>query len=127
MIRYRYNGQLTPPAPFVHLSLRNPATGAEVASVPAQVDSAADRSVIPQSLATQLDLAQIGTLAIGGLGGMIFSLPTYVAIVAIHELTPQAVKVVANTDEPWMLLGRDVLNALRVTLDGPGTALEIES
>jgi hypothetical protein len=126
VIRYRYSNHLSPPAPFVHVSLRNPADGTELLNVPAQVDSAADRSVIPQALAVQLGLAQMGTLAIGGLGGIIYSLPTYVVFVAIHDLAPQAVKVVANADEPWMLLGRDVLNARRLILDGPGSFLELE-
>ena len=65
-------------------------------------------------------------MAIGGLGGIIYSLPTYIVFVAIHDLAPQAVKVVASADEPWMLLGRDVLNGHRLVLDGPGSYLEVE-
>jgi hypothetical protein len=30
MIRYRYNDQVNPPAPFVNVSLRCPSTGAQV-------------------------------------------------------------------------------------------------
>jgi len=126
VIRYRYNSQLDPAAPFVHVALRNPADGTELTNISAQVDSAADRSVLPQSLVNQLGLAQIGTLAIGGLGGIIYTLPTYVVFVAIHDLSPQAIKVVASADEPWILLGRDVLNAHRLILDGPGSVLEVE-
>jgi hypothetical protein len=120
VIRYRYSNHLTPPAPFVNVALRNPADGTELLNVPAQVDSAADRSVIPQSLALQLGLAQMGTLAIGGLGGISYSLPTYIVSVGVHDLPPQTIKVVASADEPWMLLGRDVLSAHRLVLDGPG-------
>jgi hypothetical protein len=126
VIRYRYNNQLVPPAPFVYVTVRNPADGAELASIAAQVDSAADRSVVPQSVVDQLGLSQVGTLAIGGLGGIIYTLPTYVVFVAIHDRAPQPIKVVATADEPWMLLGRDVLNAHRLTLDGPGSVLEFE-
>jgi hypothetical protein len=40
LIRYTYNTQVNPPAPFVLITLRNPAGGAEVRDVPAQIDTA---------------------------------------------------------------------------------------
>jgi hypothetical protein len=126
VIRYRYNTQIEPPAPFVHLLLRNPADGTELSNVPAQLDTAADRTVLPQSVVANLRLAQIGTMLIGGLGGITYTLPTYVVLVSVHDLAPVPVKIVASSDEQWILLGRDVLNALRLTLDGPKGALEIE-
>lgn len=125
MIRYRYNTQLQPPAPFVHLLLRNPADGSELLAVPAQIDTAADRTVLPQSLVKNLGLAQIGTMLIGGLGGITYTLPTYVVMVGIHDLAVQPIKVVASADEEWPLLGRDILNSVRLTLDGPQSVLEI--
>jgi hypothetical protein len=125
VIRYRYNTQVRPAAPFVHLLLRNPANGRELSSVPAQIDTAADRTVLPQALADNLGLAQIGTMLIGGLGGITYTLPTYVLLIGVHDLTAQPVKVVASADETWTLLGRDLLNGIRLTLDGPQSALEI--
>jgi hypothetical protein len=65
-------------------------------------------------------------MLIGGLGGITYTLPTYVVLVSVHDLAPVPVKIVASSDEQWILLGRDVLNALRLTLDGPKGALEIE-
>ena len=50
MIRYRYLTQLQPPAPFVHVTLRNPVTGAEEHNVPAQLDTAADRTLLPDTV-----------------------------------------------------------------------------
>ena len=125
MIRYRYNTQIQPAAPFVHLLLRNPANGRELTSAPAQIDSAADRTVLPQALVDSLDLAQIGSMLIGGLGGITYTLPTYVVQIGIHDLPVQTVKVVASADEHWTLLGRDILNNVRLVLDGPKSALEI--
>ena len=58
VIRYRYNTQLEPPAPFVHLLIRNPADGTELTNVPAQLDTAADRTVFPQSVADELKLVR---------------------------------------------------------------------
>jgi hypothetical protein len=42
MIRYRYNDQHDPPAPFVYVTLGCPTTGNRAANLPAQVDTAAD-------------------------------------------------------------------------------------
>lgn len=124
MIRYRYSTQLQPPAPFVLISARNPADGALVRNLPAQVDSAADRTVITSQLVEDLHLPQIGSILVGGLGGAIYSLPAYVIGLGIHDFQEQTIKVIASADEPWILLGRDVLNAHRFTLDGPQLALE---
>jgi hypothetical protein len=126
VIRYRYNIQLSPPAPFVHLALRNPADGTELNGIAAQIDSAADRTVLPESIVQELGLAQVGTLPIGGLGGIVYALPTYVVEIAIHDLAPCAVKIVATANESWILLGRDVINAHRLILDGPGGLLDLE-
>lgn len=126
MIRYRYNTQVQPPAPFVQVLLRNPVDTRELSSVPAQIDTAADRTVLPQTLVDALGLAQIGSMFIGGLGGITYTLPTYVVLIGIHDLATKPIKVVASADEPWILLGRDVLNGIRFTLDGPQSVLQIE-
>ena len=124
MIRYSYNQQVHPPAPFIHLQLVNPATRAALPSVPAQLDTAADVTVIPLEAAEELGLVQADEAEAVGLGGRAVLLPTFVVQVEIHDLPPVALEVLADEDEPYVLLGRDVLNRHRVTLDGPGLSLE---
>ena len=125
MIRYSYLPQLQPPAPFVYITLRNPVTGAEQRNVPAQLDCAADRTLLPESVAQALALQPIGMIPIGGVGGIVQSMPSYPVEVTIHTLAAAMVEVVASPGEPWVLLGRDVLNYHRVLLDGPQLAVEI--
>jgi len=36
------------------------------------------------------------------------------------------IEVLANRDEPYVLLGRDVLNRHRIVLDGPQLLLDID-
>jgi hypothetical protein len=52
-------------------------------------------------------------------------MPSYPVQMTIHSLAPQLLEVVASAGETWVLLGRDVLNAHRLLLDGPGLVLEI--
>jgi hypothetical protein len=125
MIRYVYLNVLQPPAPFVYLTVRNPVDGREQKNVPAQVDSGADRTVLPDSLVATLGLARVGTLTISGLGGALHPLPLHAALVSVDDLPLLQALVVAHTGESWALLGRDVLNAYRLLLDGPGQGLEV--
>src|SRR5262245_48031327 len=125
MIRYTYNAQVHPPAPFVLVTLRNPVSGAELKDVPAQLDTAADRTLLPLALVQALTLPATGSMAVGGVGGTVTTMTMYASLLGVHTLPPCMVEVVAHPDEQWALLGRDVLNALRLFLDGPGLALEI--
>jgi hypothetical protein len=126
LIRYTYNSQIQPPAPFVLISLHNPAGGAEVRDVPAQLDTAADRSVVPQALTQALALHVCGQVTVVGFGGPPVPTPLYSAELGVHTQTPAPLQVIASPSEPWVLLGRDVLNGQRLLLDGPGLMLEID-
>jgi hypothetical protein len=125
VIRYLYATHLSPPAPFVHVTVSCPSTGRLTASLPAQVDPAADRTVLPGVVVTSLALVEDGRLLIQGFGSQILELPTFLVAVSLHDLSPVLVRAVLGEQEPWILLGRDVLNAHRLLLDGPQLALEI--
>jgi len=43
----------------------------------------------------------------------------------VRDLEPVTVKVLASDEEPYALLGRDVLNRFTILLDGPNLALEL--
>jgi hypothetical protein len=70
MSRYKYNRQVSPPAPFVYVSVCAAVGGTMSSESPAQRDT--------------------------------------------------------NPQEPYVLLGRDVLNHFRITLGGPNLALTID-
>jgi hypothetical protein len=126
MIRYRYNEQMSPPAPFVHVTLRCRETGKESADLPAQIDPAADRTAIPGMLVGQLGLVPLDELPVGGFGGQVLLLPTYRVELSLRSMQPVVIEVIAHPQEPVVLLGRDLLNRYRIVLDGPRLALEIE-
>jgi hypothetical protein len=127
VIRYVYV-QLPgrPPAPFVTVTVRPPlaAPENELTEQPAQVDTGADRTVLPLSTVRHLGLLPLRWLDFEGLGGVTTRLATYALEVRIDGLNPLTVEVTA-AEEPWILLGRDVDNHFRMLLDGPASALEI--
>ncbi len=126
MVRYNYNQQVFPPAPFVYVTVNRPDGPASGVLLPALLDTAADRSVIPYSVVSSLRLVQLDETPIVGFGGHVTTVPTYFVEVQIRHLTAREVEAVASPDEPYCLLGRDILNGLRISLDGPGLTMEIE-
>jgi predicted aspartyl protease len=126
MIRYSYNRQITPPAPFVHVSIRPPERGIAVSDLPALLDTAADITVIPARVAEELQLIPLDEVPIGGFDGRVSWVSTFLVQLALRQSTPKVIRVVASRDEPYALLGRDVLNDYRAILDGPLLRLEIE-
>ena len=126
MIRYSYNQQITPPAPFVHVSIRPPERGIAVSGLPALLDTAADITVIPARVAEELQLIPLDEVPIGGFDGRVSWVSTFLVQLALRQSPPKVIRVVASRDEPYVLLGRDVLNDYRAILDGPLLRLEIE-
>jgi predicted aspartyl protease len=125
VIRYAYNQQVIPPAPFVHVSVRPPFAGAVAIIVPAQIDTGADLSVIPGRLVEELQLVPLDSVSALGFGGHLLTLPTYLVELQIRELEPITVKALASHEEPYALLGRDVLNRFAILLDGPNLVIEL--
>lgn len=126
MSRYRYNHQVDPPAPFAYALVGAPVDGGPSLECPVQLDSAADLSVVPRRIVERLQLEQLGEFDAIGFGGHLMTIPTFLVRVQLRGLAPHVVKVLASPEEPYVLLGRDVLNRFRVVLDGPNLVLEIE-
>ena len=127
-VRYNYNRQISPPAPFVYVTVSRPdELSIAVADVPAQLDTGADVSVIPNRLVDQLQLVQLDQAPIAGFGGQVRLVPTYLVGLALRPFESVAVRVIADRDEPFVLLGRDVMNRYHVELDGPRLVVELRA
>jgi hypothetical protein len=95
---------MDPPAPFVNVTLRCPATGNEKTNLPAQVDSAADRTVVPDTVVAALQLVQDGRAVFQGIGSQLVELPLYLVAVIVHDLPPVLVEwlwVSMNRTSSW--------------------------
>ena len=113
------------PAPFLDVFLS--AIGPGV-SIPfrAQLDTGADRSVIPQAVATQLGLLETETINYRSVDGGIGTLRTYRLILRIRGFRPVFLNPAASEHEPHVLLGRDFSNKYRILLDGRARLLQID-
>ncbi len=124
MATFPYDASFDPPAPILPVGASS-AHVAEGVTVPAFVDSGADLSAMPATVARKLGLSQVGETAVSGpLGGArlcpLFSVSLWVP--GVKAVSVEAVL----WQEPYLLLGRDALNEWKVTLDGPQGSLGIE-
>lgn len=114
----------TAPVIVVHLAHPDgPPTGEQVSAL---LDTGADRTVIPLPVAESLRLQVINEMRVEVAGGSVVLFPVYEASIRIDGVMDFILEVVA-ADEPRVLLGRDVLNALHTHLDGPGRMLTLSA
>jgi predicted aspartyl protease len=125
-LRYNYNRQVSPPAPFLYVTISLPHdVSVAIPAVPALLDTGADTSVIPANVVEQLRLVQLGETPIAGYGGHIVVEPTYLIGIAVQPYAALTIPVVASREEAFVLLGRDALNQFEIVLDGPRLVFEI--
>lgn len=123
---YPYQTGVTPPAPFVAVTLAHPESGQRVDAVPAQVDTGAFKTVVPGQVIRSLNLVRLREIEAEGLHGTAVTLATFIVTLTVQGTDgSHTIEVLASDEEPFVLLGRDVLNHFRVVLDGPGQRLEI--
>jgi predicted aspartyl protease len=119
-----YDTSLLPPAPFVPVRLASLADHAEPVALQAKIDTGADLTVIPAHLVGQLQLMPAGEIEVEGYDGRRATLQVYDVNLYIDQLSLPGLLVIAFAED-YVLLGRDVLNRLRVVLDGPELMTEI--
>jgi hypothetical protein len=108
-----------PPAPVATVTLRNPATGVVCADVPMLLDSGADVSLAPEAMVRQIGVTptpgrQYQLVAFDGT--MSFAPVVQLELVFCRRTFRGQFLL---TDQDSGILGRNVLNALPLLLDGP--------
>lgn len=108
-----------PPAPLAQVILRHPADSGQLATASMLLDTGADVTLIPTVAANQLNLpaeneAQYELMGFDG---------TRTVATAVHLEMIFLNKIFRGRflliDQAWGILGRDVLNLVSISLDGP--------
>lgn len=116
-----YDDSLDPPAPVLTVELRRP--GSEASTLVSMlVDTGADASVLPRSVALTVGLVRVAEVEVTGVTGSPIQAPVFdgAIVVAGHQLKVEFVGVGEEA-----ILGRDVLERLVVRLDGPRGRLRV--
>ena len=108
-----------PPPPLAFVTLQHPSTGAMEQDVPMLLDSGADITLIPQTVADSLGVAPMPDTSYQLMafdGGT--SLASAVRLDLVLQRRTFRGKFLL-IDQDWGILGRNILNAMALILDGP--------
>jgi hypothetical protein len=122
--RFPYSPARVPPVPAVVITLLSPDGSASIPAVSAHLDSAADLTVVPLPLIQRLGLQPLGQVTGRGLGSVGQRLDLYPVSFEIPGVAVLTITAASHPHEPFVLIGRDVLNLFRVTFDGPNQVVE---
>lgn len=107
-----------PPAPVAHVTLRNPATGDVLTNVPMLIDTGADATLVPSEAAEKLGInaEENKAFEVQGFGGETNYLKS--ARLDLLFLNKTFKGEYLLIDRPIGILGRNILNKLRILFDG---------
>lgn len=108
-----------PSAPVAYVTLRNPATGVLLSDVPMLIDTGADATLVPSHAIEQLDInaEEDSDFEVQTFDGEIKRLK--LAKLELFLLGRKFAGEYLLVDRPIGILGRNILNNIRILLDGP--------
>lgn len=118
MITFPYDQAYDPAAPACQITLHVPATGRRM-NVGAIIDTGADATIVPVSFLRQVAARRSFEATMRSQWGERRRVYLYLVDLQLETLTLPGIYVVGDDQGDEVVLGRDVLNRLRVLLDGP--------
>jgi clan AA aspartic protease len=125
-ISFDFSSQYDPSAPVLEVSLRSyqPHTGVYTGN--ALIDTGADGSLVPLDILQSIRADFLHMRSLRGITGHGQKVPIYLVAVQIGSHTLQGIQVAGLGETDELILGRDVLNQLRLTLDGLANTTWVE-
>jgi predicted aspartyl protease len=125
VLTFDYDTSYAPPAPVIEIDGYNRLFGK--AALRAMVDSGADASLIPLEVLDAVGATYKETAWMRSVAGDRSRVDLYLVGVEIRPHLIRGLHVVAAPNNTEAIIGRDVLNQLVLTLDGPGEVVTIEA
>lgn len=118
-MRFQYSEDYFPPAPVAAITLVTAAESLRTGPHPALLDSGADGTIVPIAWLHEIRAVPTVAVTMRSHWGERRSVLLYLVDVQVGELTLPGVEVVGDELSAEIVVGRDILNRLRVLLDGP--------
>lgn len=116
----KYDANLfDPPAPLAQVVLRSPENTGDLSSASMLLDSGADVTLIPSTSASQLDLianADEVYELMGFDGNRTLASAVHLELIFLNKIFRGRFLLI---DQEWGVIGRDILNLISLSLDGP--------
>lgn len=124
VLTFEYNPSYSPSAPFIEVEVNNYDRGDAPIIVKSQVDSGADATMMPISVLEKVGALFEATHYAHDFSGKEHIVDLYAVAVSLSGQIFY-LRVIAQENTTEGIIGRDILNNLIVTLNGPANVTEI--
>ncbi len=124
-MNYPYLTDCYPPIPVLEIQLGYPTEALALGPLVAIVDTGADGTLIPQTLLDDIGAPLIDEVRMRSQWGEPRRAQMFAVDVGIGDLRLPGVEVVGDEMSGEIILGRNILNRLKLLLDGPHERTEI--
>ncbi len=124
-MKYPYNARYQPTFPILPVVLRNNEQGLRTAVQDALVDTGSDGTLVPIQHLRQILAPALTDTHIRSHWGEWRSVQLFVVDLELGDLRLPNVFVVGDEQDSEIVLGRNVLNKLRLLLDGPANTTDV--
>ena len=122
-----YDDTYDPSMPVIEVIVRDIITSAYGGPMTAIVDSGADGCLAPINVLQDLNLLPIRRARMRGVSGIGLSVEVFLVSLQIGPIILKGVRVIGDRHGNELIVGRNVLNQLIVTLDGLAGEVEIST
>jgi predicted aspartyl protease len=122
---YEYSANYTPPIPTCQVYLGPGGGETRLGPLEALIDTGADITVIPIHYLRQIKAKRVSRGKARSLWGDTRTVDIYAVALAVNGLQVAALQTLADDQGEEIVLGRQVLNRLKIVLDGPAAVMEI--
>ncbi len=126
MLIFSYDTKYDPPAPMIQIGVSHFSANQPQQTIIALVDSGADATMLPLDFLKQSRASYVEQRVLRGVTGASIQVHRYVAAIHVGNEILRGIRVVGHSSFTEPIVGRDVLNRLQITLDGPAETTEIQ-
>lgn len=126
MYTYDYDFSFSPSMPVVQVEASNIEQNIAPILLPAMIDSGSDGSMMPLAQLRAIQAHRTGQVMMRTITGVRSVVDLYEVSLRIGSHSFSYVRVAADKHNEMMVLGRDILNHLVITLNGLASATEIQ-
>lgn len=120
-MKYPYSSRYQPPCPVVEVVLSNSEEGVRTAEMNALLDTGSDGSLVPLAYLQQILAPALVDAHIRSHWGEDRAVQLFLVDIELGDLRLPGVLVVGDEQGDEIVLGRNILNKLRLVLDGPAS------
>ena len=114
-----------PPMPALEIHLGYPGESLSIGPVAAILDTGADSTLIPQTLLDQLGAPFSDEARLRSHWGEWRTVSLFTVDIGLEAIRLPAIEVIGDEQGQEIIVGRNVLNRLRILLDGPTQQVDV--